>query len=215
MKKIIATILSIITVLSLCSMSAFAVLENNNELNQERQVRRRPRNRITEEKRNELKEAFEQIRDQEPNLSNQQICERVGQEFEIGTNTVRRHVLKFEAYRRYQENNRERIHAQQRDYYQANQERIRRYYQENRARIRQYRAANIVRINEQHRKYREKNRARINEQQRQYRAANRARVNEQQRQYRAVNRARINEQARQYYQEHKDRIRQRRIERQQ
>ena len=213
MKKVIATILSLLAILSICSVSVFALQEDNNGLNQERQIKRKSRTIITERKRRELKEAYERIKENEPNLSNQQICERVGQEFEIGTNTVRRHVLKFEAYRRYQENNRERIHAQQREYYQANQERIRRYYQENRARIRQYRAANIVRINEQHRKYREKNRARINEQQRQYRAANRARVNEQQRQYRAVNRARINEQARQYYQEHKDRIRQRRIER--
>ena len=96
MKKVIATILSLLAILSICSVSVFALQEDNNELNQERQIKRKSRTIITERKRRELKEAYERIKENEPNLSNQQICERVGQEFEIETNTVRRHVLNKE-----------------------------------------------------------------------------------------------------------------------
>ena len=284
MKKIIATILSIITVLSLCSMSAFAVLEYNNELNKEKytkavqnqgrdfeaykkymesnkaklmeQARQccqgdkvyeltsekctkgRTRNPITEEKRNELKEAYERIKEKNPNFSDQKICERVGQKFEISANTVRNHVLgnieenkkkkkdydlnyreenkerRKEQARQYRKENKDKISARHRQYYQDHLEKKRQYREVNKEKIRQYREENKERIKEQRRQYREENKERLNEQARQYYQANKDKLSEYARQYYQANKYKISARHKQYKETNKEKIRQRRIERQ-
>ena len=144
MKKIIATILSLITVLSLGSMTAFASLENDNEFSAEKCTKRRSKRYISEEKKNIIKETFIKVREQNPNFTDTKIYEIIGGTFNVSVTTAR-HCSCCDDYKKYYKK-----------YYEKNKEKRREYFK-------QYYKANKERCNENYRRYYEANKERCKE----------------------------------------------------
>ncbi len=149
MKKIIATMLSLIIALSVCNISVFAVLENSNELNSEKSTKPASRRRISEETKNSVREEFKTIKDQNQKYSNSKIYEILSKKYSISTSSVKHFALPPEEYENYQkrakqyrENNKEKLKISQKIYYEKNQDRFkkysRQYYEENKEKCHDY-----------------------------------------------------------------------------
>ncbi len=131
MKKITATVLSLITLLSIESTSVFALLEDNNELNPQKSVSRK---RISEETQNAIKKECANMRNQHPELTQRKIYKIVSEAFNVSFSTVQRYESS-EDYRKYYNQNKKKIKKYNREYKEKNQEKIqlynRQYYKNN------------------------------------------------------------------------------------
>lgn len=150
MKKITAIVLSLVALLSVGNIPAFASSVDGNELNQERCTKNPSRRwHISEETKSSVRKEAKTIREQNPTLSNQKICEIVGKKFSISVSSVKNFILPPEEYENYQkrlkeyrDNNKEKQRKRNKQYYEKNKVKIRaaykQYYEKNREKQKEY-----------------------------------------------------------------------------
>lgn len=137
MKKIIVTILSLITLLSVGSMSAFAVLEDDNVC-----TKSVPKKRMSEETKNKIREEFTKLKGQRPDLSNSKIYEILSKDFNTSISTAKRYSLQPEDYEGYKEYYRQYYHKKNKKnlkkYYEENKEKFKQHYKDNQEKQKEY-----------------------------------------------------------------------------
>ena len=141
MKKIIATALSLITLLLSGSISVFASSENDSELNSEKNIKSMSRRFISEEAKNRIREEFAKVKKDNPNFTQKRICEIVGNKINVSVSSVLRYS-KEQSYQKYLEKSKEK-----------RLETVRLYKEKNKAKIKEY-ARQYYRNHKE--KYREK-----------------------------------------------------------
>lgn len=173
MKKITVIILSLIALLSVGSIPAFASSGDGSELNQEQYTKNPSRRwRISEETKNSVRKEFNAIKDQNPTLSNKKICEVVGEKFSISVSSVKNFILSPEEYENYQkrskqyrEDNKEEQRRRNKQYYEKNKVKIRaayqQYYEKNKEKQKEYYRQYSKKIKEKEIKQREEGEKRI------------------------------------------------------
>lgn len=122
MKKIVAIVLVLVTLISAGNVSAFALTGNNNELNQEKYASKKSRKHISEEMRKNVKREFIKIKKQNPEFTKERICEIVSKKFNISVSTVKRCSLRTKDYEHYREYTKQ--------YNEKNKEKRKKYYKQ-------------------------------------------------------------------------------------
>lgn len=126
MKKIIATALSLITLLSSGSISVFASSENDCELNTKKSTKSMSRRFISEETKVRIREEFAKVKKDNPNFTQKRICEIVGNKINVSISSVLRYNDE-QSYQNYLEKNKEKRLETARLYKEKNKEKIKEY----------------------------------------------------------------------------------------
>ena len=164
MKKIIATILSLIIAISVCNISVFAVSDNNDELNPEEYTKIVPKKRISKETQDNIKKEFETIQKENPQLTKKAIYKIISEKFDVSRSSIERYNSDDnyrEYYRQYYKRNKLKQNERDKKYREEKKEQLKEHY-------RQYREKNREKIKEGQRQYREKNREKIRNYKREY-----------------------------------------------
>lgn len=130
MKKIVATVLSLITLLSLGSISVFAVSKNGDEFDLGKYTKNVSKRRISEQTKNSVMEAFLEIKKENPSFNDNKICKIISKDFNIPISSVRHFSIPFKSYEIYQDyygKNKEKMNKSSRNYYRGNKERRKKY----------------------------------------------------------------------------------------